>query len=277
MSFEDRLRSMFERIDERVDSEGLDWNTTIRRARRSRTIYLGSVVAATAVVIALGAVGARAVLLSDEGNLLPGPAATDSPTTNPEPTPTLSPLPECSAARDHGSYEFVWPAGSDLPDAVRDTMIAIAEAAKTCDYEDLERIAYEGDAGFNYSFGGGNEPARYWRRLENEENPQLREEVSSIMITLLTMSHSVDCMSASIGCAPGDEDLYIWPRAFGPDPEGGAVWNRAGSDEDWQELIDVGLYTQEEVDQMRSSGIGYTGYRIGILRDGDWLYFVAGD
>ncbi|MGH2757415.1 MAG: hypothetical protein ACRDI3_06475 [Actinomycetota bacterium] len=272
MSFNDRLRSMFERIDEHVEREGLDWSTTIHRARRSRTIYLGSVVAGTVAVMALGAVGARAVLLSERSDSRLGPATSPTREATPTPTPTPTPAAECSGERDYHprldwSLEFETAARRDLPAAVRNTMTAIVEAARTCDYDELERIAYEGNAGFNYSFGGGNEPARDWKRIENEDDPELREEVTSIMITLLNMRHAVDCYSASIGCAAGDEGLYIWPRAFGPDP----------TDRDWQEIVDVGLYTQEEVDQMRESGIGYSGYRIGILKDGDWLFFVAGD
>lgn len=275
MSFDDRLRSMFQTIDERVALQGLDWDATIRRARRSRTIYLGSVVVGTVTVLTLGAVGARAVLLSETNGPLPGPAATEGSAS---PTPTPSPTPGCSGERDYSTYEFQWPVEHGLPEAVRDTMIAILEAARTCDYEELERIAdVHRDAGFNYTQGGGDQPARYWRRLENENDPKFREEVTSIMITLLTMNHAVDCYSASIGCAPGEQDLYIWPRVAGPNPDGGAVWNRAGSDEDRQELVDVGLYTQEEVDQMREAGSGYLGYRIGILKGGDWLYFIAGD
>jgi hypothetical protein len=278
MSFDDRLRTTFQRIDASLDREGLDWATTIHRARRSRRLHLAAVTGATAILIGGGALAAPAVLSGGQNPRPVAPAHGGSTSPTPSPTPTATA--ECSGARDYGSSGFEGATDSgELPKAVLDEAKAIVEAARTCDYQELERLAgVHSGAGFNYSFGGGDSPASYWRHLEEAKDPSRREEVTSIMITLLNMRHAVDCMSASMSCAPGDEDLYIWPRVAGPNPAGkGAVWNRTGSDADWQELVDAGLYSQQEVDQMRKSGTGYTGYRIGIRKDGDWLYFVGGD
>ena len=62
---------------------------------------------------------------------------------------------------------------------------------------------------------------------------------------------------------------YAWPTAYEESP----------SDEAWQALVESGLYSQAEVDQMRSptGAGGYLGYRTAITADGDWQFFVAGD
>lgn len=67
--------------------------------------------------------------------------------------------------------------------------------------------------------------------------------------------------------APGraaEDAPYRWP---------GSV----ESEEDWQLVVDSGLYTQDEVDLMRSSGMGYTGWRVGVDAAGSWAFMVAGD
>ena len=60
---------------------------------------------------------------------------------------------------------------------------------------------------------------------------------------------------------------YAWPTAYSESP----------TDEAWQALVDAGLYTQEQIDQMKAGGTGYLGYRTAITADGDWQFFVAGD
>jgi hypothetical protein len=60
---------------------------------------------------------------------------------------------------------------------------------------------------------------------------------------------------------------YAWPTAYDESP----------SAEAWQALVDSGLYSQEQVEEMQTQGTGYLGYRTAITADGDWQFFVAGD
>jgi hypothetical protein len=60
---------------------------------------------------------------------------------------------------------------------------------------------------------------------------------------------------------------YAWPTAYQESP----------SETDWRALVDAGLYTEEQVEQMKAGGTGYLGYRTAITADGDWQFFVAGD
>ena len=59
---------------------------------------------------------------------------------------------------------------------------------------------------------------------------------------------------------------YAWPTAYSENP----------TEEAWQALVETGLYTQEQIDQMKTAG-SYLGWRTAITADGDWQFFVAGD
>ena len=60
---------------------------------------------------------------------------------------------------------------------------------------------------------------------------------------------------------------YAWPTAYSENP----------TEDAWRDLVYSGLYSAEEVDQMKTQGTGYLGYRTAITPDGDWQFFVAGD
>ena len=60
---------------------------------------------------------------------------------------------------------------------------------------------------------------------------------------------------------------YAWPTAY----------NESPTEDDWQALVDSGLYDADVIDQMQTQGTGYLGYRTAITPDGDWQFFVAGD
>ena len=77
------------------------------------------------------------------------------------------------------------------------------------------------------------------------------------LATILTIPHSRN-----------ETGSYAWPSAYEETP----------TDEDWQAVVDAGLYTQAEVEQMQGpTSTGYLGYRTAITPDGDWQFFVAGD
>ena len=49
---------------------------------------------------------------------------------------------------------------------------------------------------------------------------------------------------------------YAWPTAY----------NESPTEDDWQALVDAGLYDAKVIDQMKSQGTGYLGYRTAITR-----------
>ncbi|MFN2524778.1 MAG: hypothetical protein ABR505_00715 [Actinomycetota bacterium] len=145
-----------------------------------------------------------------------------------------------------------------LPPAVAEMRLEIARLAAACDYEGLESLALEGRDFFSFSFGADESPAEYWRRDDR------RFEVLATLVKVFELPYVTSDLQES----PEEPKsvVYSWPSANGPNP----------TDEDWQLLIDAGLYNEREVRRMQQFG-GYIGYRIGIVEDGDWIYFIAGD
>lgn len=161
---------------------------------------------------------------------------------------------ECSAA---GAPDQPAPQPG-LPDPVADLRQAIHEAASSCDLDTLEGLAQDGERSFTYSFGDDGDPAGYWRRHEYEGAAPLE-----------TLTRVLDLPHATVrtqSVADEYETVYVWPSAFADD----------ATDADWQAVVDAGLTTEDEAERMGGAE-GYTGYRLGITADGEWVFFVAGD
>ena len=141
----------------------------------------------------------------------------------------------------------------DLPPEVADVRRRVFDAAVACDYDVLEQIALERGDGFTFSYGGGDSAADHWRQVEeaNTEQPLPMRALAAILALPYTRNES---------------GSYAWPTAY----------SEAPPDEDWQALVDAGLYSHEQVDSMKAGGM-YLGYRTAITPDGDWQFFVAGD
>ena len=130
----------------------------------------------------------------------------------------------------------------------------VFEAAVACDYDTLEEIALEKGAGFTFSYGSGEDASEYWRGLEEDssEQPKPMRALAAILTLPFTRNES---------------GSYAWPTAY----------NESPTEDDWQALVDAGLYDAEVIDQMQEQGTGYLGYRTAITADGDWQFFTAGD
>ena len=128
------------------------------------------------------------------------------------------------------------------------------DAAVACDYDTLEEIALEKGAGFTFSYGGGGDASEYWRGVE-EDSSELPKPMRALA-TILTLPFTRN-----------ESGSYAWPTAYNENP----------TEEDWQALVDAGLYDAAVIDQMKTQGTGYLGYRTAITADGDWQFFVAGD
>ena len=142
----------------------------------------------------------------------------------------------------------------DLPPAVADVRRRVFDAAVACDYDTLEQIAEEQGEGFTFSYGSGTDASEYWRDVEenSSETPKPMRALATILTQPFTRNES---------------GSYAWPTAYSENPTADA----------WRDLVDSGLYSAEEVDQMQEQNTGYLGYRTAITADGDWQFFVAGD
>jgi len=141
---------------------------------------------------------------------------------------------------------------SDLPEAVAAKRAAIFAAATTCDWEMLRSLL---GPGFSYSFGIDTDAIGYWQEREAAGEP-----VMYYLGELLNRSHLVRYVDP-------DTTHYEWPLAFGGE------WTELP-----QSVIEElrPLYDDEDFAGFAAFG-GYLGYRIGILEDGTWVFFLEGD
>ncbi|MBK5268848.1 MAG: hypothetical protein JJE47_15620 [Acidimicrobiia bacterium] len=150
----------------------------------------------------------------------------------------------CSAA----GQPSVPPVTPDLPDTVAAIRSAIVERAVACDFDALASLT---SSSFVVDLAGGD-PRRYWMASEARFGDDL-----SLIVRILNLPHAVSLL-------PDGRSIYVWPSAAVDQP----------TDADWAALRPV--FNEEEIDAMRQQG-GYTGRRIGIAEDGEWLFSVAGN
>ena len=139
---------------------------------------------------------------------------------------------------------------SGLPTAVEMMRAAIVTAANAHDYDALAALIP--DSGFTFSYGAGDSAIDYWKDLEAAGETPLET-----MAGLLALRHT------------RAGDIYVWPWAYDRDPA-----NLTGTQKD--ALAGAGAATRKQLDQMSELG-HYLGWRLGITRDGTWVFFVAGD
>lgn len=137
-----------------------------------------------------------------------------------------------------------------LPPAVAKKRDAIVAAAHAFDYDRLETLLDRET--FSYSFGERGNPVGYWRRLEEEGEVPI---LGDYLPVILSAPH------AQRG------DTYVWPSAYGKSP---SSWT--AKDRQWL----TNFYTEQEIREFERAG-DYVGWRVGIRRDGTWLFFVSGD
>jgi len=181
-----------------------------------------------------------------------GDAGGDPTTTSSSTSSTLDPKvrEDCSAA-----LVDTPPPDPDLPAAVQATRAEILEAALACDYDRLAEIGEEGDSTFTVSFGGEDDPAAFWRRLEAEGEP-----VMETLVDVFAMTWRERDVEGTT--------QYVWPAAYAYD-----TWTQIPEGE--REQLEA-LYSDDELDQFEQFG-SYIGWRVGITAEGDWLFFVEGD
>jgi hypothetical protein len=130
------------------------------------------------------------------------------------------------------------------------TRAAIITAANARDYVALAALIP--DSVFTFSYGSGDSAIDYWKDLEAAGETPLET-----MAGLLALRHT------------RARDIYVWPWAYDRDPA-----NLTSAQKD--ALAGAGAATREQLDQMGELG-HYLGWRVGIRRDGTWVFFVAGD
>jgi hypothetical protein len=145
----------------------------------------------------------------------------------------------------------------DLPEAVETTRQAIAAAAIACDWQALDALIEP--TNFRYSFGGGNDPIRFWQEAEGA----VGNEPMRFLVETLKLNWVLDTPPPEAEVP----DSYIWPDAFP------MIW-----DEVTPEMRDTlrPLYDDLDFEGFATIG-GFAGYRLAITDSGDWVYFLSGD
>ena len=157
----------------------------------------------------------------------------------------------CSAAGLDGDGAV----DGDLPEAVLRTRATIIRAALACDYAALADVARRAGDAFSFSFGGGDDPAAFWRDAERSGAEPLRH-----LVQVLGLEHASQDVD-------GRRHL-VWPAAHTYES-----WD-AVPPEHQAELRRI--YGPELVDSFDQAG-AYLGHRLAIDEDGAWLFFIAGD
>jgi hypothetical protein len=135
----------------------------------------------------------------------------------------------------------------ELPRPIAETYQAILEGALARDWDGLRALIPE--AGFTFSFAGNGDPITYWKELEAQGEPVLKILADVLMTT------------------PFPSNQYFWPAAVAKPPREWTAQDRA-------DLRSIA--TPDEIRRWERAG-GYYGWRVGIARDGTWVFFVAGD
>jgi hypothetical protein len=137
-----------------------------------------------------------------------------------------------------------------IPGSVAETREAILAAAQAQDWEALRALIP--DEGFTFSFSGESDPIRYWKRLESEGHVPVIGDI----------------LPAVLGTEPGfQRGVFVWPAQATEEP---ARWDEA----DIEAL--TAIHAEEDVRGFQEAGL-YYGWRVGIDRDGTWMFFVSGD
>lgn len=131
---------------------------------------------------------------------------------------------------------FNEPVSDGLSPQQQEAAFALMSAAGTCDANTL--IAYATNDETALSFGVLTPEEAFTMRPEDD--PENRFRVLSLLLTTIPQL---------------EDGLARWPA----EPQ---------TEDDWQALVDLGVITADNVDQMRSYGSGYTGYRVVIAEDG---------
>jgi hypothetical protein len=134
-----------------------------------------------------------------------------------------------------------------LPAVVQKMRLAIIDLAIHCKPLQLEKLATPGRRHFDFTFNGEKKAGPFWVKRELTGHRTLGKFVTTLH---LPYAH--------------DGHIFIWPSAYGKNPQ----------DRDWDALREI--YAERDCVLFQNYG-GFTGMRLAIADDGEWLYAIEGD
>jgi hypothetical protein len=147
----------------------------------------------------------------------------------------------------------VIPPQAGLPTPVARKRAEIWNAARGGDYGEVARLV--DPKGFEYTFGGAvpGGPAAYWRKIDQTTD----ERPIETLVAILELPYAYQAESK----------LYVWPDAF---TRKAPTLSQEEKDQLAEAIGDESLKLYEQLGD-------YLGYRAGIDKDGNWVFYVAGD
>jgi len=137
-----------------------------------------------------------------------------------------------------------------LPSPVELKRQAIYKAVRN---KDFEALSAEVDPSLKYSFGEHKDYG--FKEYINECNQNDCNELYRTIETILTLPYGTQ------------SGIYFWPEVFGKSSN---KW----TEEDINQM--KVLLSDQEIESYRMFG-GYAYYRLGIDKDGKWIYYISGD
>lgn len=183
---------------------------------------------------------------AESGTEQPSGTATETDDASETATEAAPPAEECSSS----GYTAGELRAGDSPEPVVQLATTLLDASVACDSGSL--IAAAEDDTPTLSFG--------------EVPPAEALALPDVEGRYLALAVLLSATDPSQENYEGDGSVTVWPAAYSAD----------ATDADWQQVVEAGLHSQDEVDRMRGAE-GYSGWRVGIAEDGTWLFFVAGD
>jgi hypothetical protein len=183
----------------------------------------------------------------------PGNTGAEPSAGEPAPVPDGGAPAEEPAAIPEIQYDL-----SLLPEPVRQLRERILEACRTGDIEALRPMLVPGEEGTLLSFGGvGSDPIQFLKELSGDGEGH---EILAILAEVLEAGY--------VHLEQGtDGEIYVWPYFFAVPLDSLTAPQRV-------ELFR--LVTAGDYEDMKNYG-AYIFYRVGIMPDGKWVFFVAGD
>lgn len=183
----------------------------------------------------------------------PGNTGAEPSAAEPAPVPDGGTPAEEPAAIPEIQYDL-----SLLPEPVRQLRERILEACRTGDIEALRPMLVPGEEGTLLSFGGvGSDPIQFLKELSGDGEGH---EILAILAEVLEAGY--------VHLEQGtDGEIYVWPYFFAVPLDSLTAPQRV-------ELFR--LVTAGDYEDMKNYG-AYIFYRVGIMPDGKWAFFVAGD
>ncbi len=181
------------------------------------------------------------------------PAAAATTAAQPDPAPDAdTPAPSVDAP-----LPTILRDESVLPEAVRETRRKLMEAAKSGDIESLRPLMDAESEPPSVAYGDPGDPIAYLKTLAADAEGR---EILAILLEVLE--------SGFVHVGEGtDDDYFVWPY-FARYPLAALTPTQM------VELFT--LLTAADYEDMKSYG-AYTFFRVGIDKDGRWLFFIAGD